>query len=372
VKKRSEDVEKALDEAVSEQLRTGEWRKFPHYQRRELDNGDAYFFAPPWRLDESDPEMLKLYEGVKQSLEREGIHDAESASETAARHAGIWQENEPQPYKPLVDEPDLFLKFAGVIEGGPITESVMLEWVRSYGVLGLDKSAGVAGMGSYRGGPSENVFSFGERAAEANVILRLYEAARSPYGPHKEMIKKHMLMPEVPHQRSWLARPKVREKITEESDREADVLEQSSLAKPSIQRILGERLQEDAVEQRSQSNLGQMALDAVKQIVSERLAEECSQGLYLQEDGTDRQGWRFKSLLGAMYLQMASLISYTGKMRVCRAPGCFRIISLEKPEPYMDPRSGKMVSPRKPRSDKILCGRYACQKRYERSNEQTQ
>jgi hypothetical protein len=241
----------------------------------------------------------------------------------------------------------------------------MLEWVSSYGVLGLDKSAG-AGVGNPRGGPWENVLSFGERAAEANMVLRLFEAATSPYGPDVETIKNHMTMPEVPHQQSWLARPNARETVTNEGNK-VTIVEQSPLSKPPALDIIGESFQEIAVKQRSRNNLGQIALDAVKQIVSERLAVECSQGLYPQEDDTYRQGWRFKSLLGAMYLQMASLISYTGKTRVCRAPGCFRIISLEKPEPHLDQQSGKMVSLRKPRSDKILCGRDACQKRYERS-----
>jgi hypothetical protein len=366
MKKRSKDVENALDEAISEQLRMGEWRRFTYYQRRELDNGDAYFFAPPWQLDESDPEMLKLYEAVRQSLENDDIHDADSASETAARQAGIWRKNDPRSYKPLVDEPDLFLKFARLVEEGPITENEMREWVSTHGVLGLDKPAGAVGMGNPRGGPRENVLSFGERAEEANVVLRLYEAAVSPYGPDVEKINKCMIMPEVPHYQSWLARPKARETGTDEGD-DVTIVEQSPLAKPPVLDLIGESLQEFAVKQRSRDNLGQIALDAVKQIVSERLAAECSHGLYLQEDDTYRQGWRFKSLLGAMYLQMASLISYTGKKRVCRAPGCFRIISLEKPEPRMDQRSGEMVNPRKPRSDKILCGRDACEKRYERS-----
>ena len=175
-------------------------------------------------------------------------------------------------------------------------------------------------------------------------------------------------MPEVPHQQSWLARPKAKETVTDEGN-EVTIIEQSPLAKPPVLDLIGESLQEIAVKQRSRNNLGRIALDAVKQIVSERLAAECSQGLYPQEDDTYRQGWRFKSLLGAMYLQMASLISYTGKTRVCRAPGCFRIISLEKPEPYMDRQSGKMVSPRKPRSDKMLCGLDTCEKRYERSQQ---
>jgi hypothetical protein len=366
VKKRPEDVENALDEAISEQLRSREWRVYPHYERRELENGDVYLYAPPWWVDETNPEMLELYRRLKQVREKDESYDVEFASYMSAQQAGILQENEPRLYKPLVDAPDLFLKFARLIEEGPITDEVMLQWVRSYGVLGLDKSAGAAGMGGHRGGPSENVFSFGERASEANIVLRLFEAARSPYGPDKETIKKYIIMPEVPHYQSWLARPKVRETVNEQGNKEA-ILEQSPLANPPVLKVIGESLQEIAVEQRSKSNLGLMALDAVKQIVSERLAAECSQGLYPQEDDTYRQGWRFKSLLGAMYLQMASLISYTGKMRVCRAPGCFRIISLEKPEPYLDQQSGKMISPRKPRSDKILCGKDACQKRYERS-----
>jgi hypothetical protein len=371
VKKRPEDVENALDEAISEQLRTGEWRVYPRYERRELENGDVYMYAPLWQIEESDPEMLELYEGIRQSLVKDESHNTESASEMAASHAGILQKNEPRLYKPLVDEPDLFLKFARLIEEGPITEEVMVEWVRSYGVLGLDKSAGAASMGNPRGGPWESVFNFGERAEEANLMLRLYEAARSPYGPDKETIKKHMMMPEVPHEQSWLARPKARVREDEWGNKET-ILEPSALARPSALKIVGEWLQEKAVEQRSKSKLGDMALDAVRQLVSVRLAEECSQGMYRQEDGTDRQGWRFKSLLGAMYLQMASLLSYTGKTRVCRAPGCFRIISLEKPEPYFDESLGKMVSLRKPRSDKRICGLDTCQKRYERDNNSAQ
>jgi hypothetical protein len=367
VKKRPEDVENALDEAISEQLRTGEWRVYPHYERRELGNGDVYMYAPPWWIDETNPEMLELYRRLKQVREKDESHDVEFASYMSAQQVGILQEeNEPWLYKPLIDEPDLFLKFARLVEEGPITDEVMLEWVRSYGVVGLDKFAGSAGMGNPRGGPSESVLGFGERAEEANMVLRLYEAARSPYGPDISTIKKHITMPEVPHQQARLARPNARKTVTSEGTK-VTIVEQSPLSKPPVLDLIGDSLQEIAVKQRSKNNLGQIALVAVKQIVSERLAAECSQGLHPQEDDTYRQGWRFKSLLGAMYFQMASLISYTGKTRVCRAPGCFRIISLEKPEPYLDKQSGKMVSPRKPRSDKILCGRDACEKRYERS-----
>jgi hypothetical protein len=365
-------VENALDEAISERLRTGEWRVYPHYDRRELGNGDVYIYAPLSQIDESDPEMLELYNGIRQSLESDKSHDIDSASEMAARHAGILQQNEPRVYRPLVDKPDLLLKFAGLVEEGPITDEVVIDWVRSYGVLGLDKSAGVASMGNPRGGPSESVFNFGERAAEVNLMLRLYEAATSPYGPDEETIEKHIIMPEVSHQQSWLARPQVRERITEEGDRQPDLLEKNSLAKSSELNVVGNRLQEIAIKSRSRSNLGQVALYVVRDIISERFAEECSQGQYLQEDGTYRQGWRFKSLLGAMYFQMSSLLSYTGKVRTCRAPGCFDSFSLEKPEPYFDESLGKYVTPRKPRSDKRVCDKPGCKKAYQRLNKRTE
>ncbi len=331
-----------------------------------------YVYAPLSHIGESDPDMLEIYDRIRDSLESDKLHDTDSASEMAARHAGILQQNEPRLYRPLVDKPDLLLKFAGLVEEGPITDEVVLDWVRSYGVLGLDKFTGAASMGNPRGGPYESVFNFGERAAEANLMLRLYEAATSPYGPDEETIKKHIIMPEISHQQSWLARPKVRESIIEEGDRQPDLLEQSSLAKPSVLNVVGDSLQEIAVKRRSKSDLGKLALDAVREIVSTRFAEECSQGQYLQEDGTYRQGWRFKSLLGAMYFQMSSLMSYTGKVRVCRAPGCFESFSLEKPKPYLDESSGKFVTPRKPRSDKRVCDEPACQKAYERLNKRTE
>jgi hypothetical protein len=64
-------------------------------------------------------------------------------------------------------------------------------------------------------------------------------------------------------------------------------------------------------------------------------------------------------------------MSCTGKVRVCRASGCFESFSIEKPEPYFDESSGKYVVPRKPRSDKRVCGKLRCKKAYERLNKRT-
>ena len=234
-----EDVVNALDEAISERLRTGEWRVYPHYERREVGNGDVYIYAPLSQRDESDPDMLEIYDGIRKSLESDESYDTSAASEMAARHAGILRQNEPRLYRPLVDTPDLLVRFAGLAEEGPITDEVVLDWVRSYGVLGLDKSVGAASMGNPRGGPYESVFAFGERAAEVNLMLKLYEAATSPYGLEEEMIKKHIVMPEVPHHQSWLARPKMLERSAQEGDWQPDVLEQSSLAKSSVLNAVG-------------------------------------------------------------------------------------------------------------------------------------
>jgi hypothetical protein len=241
----------------------------------------------------------------------------------------------------------------------------MLEWVRTYGVLGLEKFDSVAGIGNPRGGPAENAHNFGERAHEAHMVLTLWKAAKSPYGPDVQTIKRHIIMPEVPHLQSWFAAPKVTPREGEE-ERYVTLVERSALAGSEALGIMREVLQEDAVERRSREKLGKMALDYVRETMRIRLKEECYQRLYPQEDGTDRPGWGFKSLYGAMLLQMMSLMAYSGKRRVCKGPGCFEIISFEKPEPVLND-SGTWEIPRKTHSHKATCSE-ACRKRYSDHN----
>ena len=42
--------------------------------------------------------------------------------------------------------------------------------------------------------------------------------------------------------------------------------------------------------------------------------------------------FRFRSLLGAMWLQMMFLVSATGKVRYCLGPGCNAVISFDQPQ----------------------------------------
>jgi hypothetical protein len=331
---------------------------------RELESGDVSVYAPLHWVDESDPEKLGLYRQTRQAWEKNKF-SVDLASEVAAHDVGILQKNEPRLYQPLIDDPGLFLKFAKLAEEGPITGEVMLRWVRTYGVLGLDKFDGVVGIGNPRGGPAENAFNFGERAQEAHTVLTLWKAAKSPYGPDVETIKRYIIMPEVPHLQSWFAAPKVTLRDDEEG-REATLVEKSTLAGSEALGIMREVLQEDAVERRPREKLGEMAMDYVRQTIRIRLKEECYQRLYPQEDGTDRPGWGFKSLYGAMLLQMMSLLAYSGKRRVCKAPGCFNIISFEKPKPVLND-SGMLEIPRKTHSHKETCSE-ACRKRYSYHN----
>lgn len=356
MRKSAKDVESAMDEAISEQLRGATWRVYPHYELRELESGDVYVYAP-------SPEKLEFHRRINEELEKATHSASPPSSHFVARRKEILQQHEPRLYQPLIDKPDLLLEFASLVEAGPITAEVVLRWAEDYGVLGLDQPSGVAGMGNPRGGPAESVYNFGERALEANTVLRLYEAVTSPYGPHVETIKKHMTMPEVQQIHPW-AKPKVT--ISEdESGQKATFIEESPLAMmPEVLKVASESLQEGAVGRRSPKEIGELAMDYVRETVRLRLKEEFYPRPYPQADGTDLSGWGFKSLYGAIMLQMRSLMDYTGKKRFCRAPGCFESISLENPEPYLD-SSGEMVSPRKPRSDKIVCNK-KCAKAYER------
>jgi hypothetical protein len=165
-------------------------------------------------------------------------------------------------------------------------------------------------------------------------------------------------MPEVPHLQSWFAAPKV----SVREDEEGSEVEKSALASPEALEIMSNVFQEDAVDRRSREQLGKMALDYVKKTIRIRLKEECYLRPYPQEDGMDRPGGGFKSLYGAMLLQMMSLMAYTGKRRFCKGPGCFNIINFEEPEPVSND-SGKLEKPRRTHSHKETCSD-ACRKRY--------
>ncbi len=239
---------------------------------------------------------------------------------------GVWQRiptdllledaNLEREYAPLRDEPDLFLTFASLARDGFIAEDeareVMLGWVKSYGVLGLegiDRSAGVSLR--WREGRRESLYGFVSAVRRAAWCLSLYEAATAPDGPDAEALQRH----------------------------KAD----------------GNTLEEKK----------EWALEAAGNHVDDQLTEECYPKLYRQvlaksgETVGFAQGWGFHSLLGAMYLQMAWLMSEGSNAPRCKGPGCYRIIRIGDLErPVADPGLKKNARGNyRIRKDKQFCSR---------------
>jgi hypothetical protein len=179
-------------------------------------------------------------------------------------------------YAPLRDEPDLFVKFASLARKDPGTRDgryeLMLKWIKKYGVLGL---VAEGNFGSdLRSERYEDLFLFWSQVRRAAQCMALYEAATGP----------------------------------------GRVLKRSGLSG----KTLTEKRKEAA----------QLLIAEVRHT----LKRHCYPKLYynvLEDTGelaVVELGWGFRSLLGAMYLQMAWRI----KSRRCEAPGCNNIIGLHE------------------------------------------
>jgi hypothetical protein len=198
--------------------------------------------------------------------------------------------NSKGPYAPLRDEPDLFVKFASLASKDPGTrddrKDIMLDWIREYGVLGLEPLGSSPYLRSRR---HEGLRQFWNHVHLAARCMKLYKVATGPGRGLK---------------RSGLPGKTLAEK-----------------RKLAVTLLLG--------------NVGFI------------LERECYPKLRYQvrEDTGETADvaliWGFRSLLGAMYLQMAWRI----KSRQCEAPGCNNIIGLHE------------------RSDKVTCSKRCKERR---------
>jgi hypothetical protein len=209
-------------------------------------------------------------------------------------YSGEWlfkDDNSMGMYAPLIDEPDLFVKFASLASRDPGTRDgrydIMLEWIKKYGVLGLTVE-GNSRLG-VRSERHENLILFWSEVYGASQCMTLYEAATGPG--------------------RLLRRSGISGKTLEEKRKSAVVM--------------------------------------LSNKVNAILRRDCYPKLYykvLVDSGETADvglSWGFRSLLGAMYLQMAWRI----KSRRCQAPGCNNIIGLHE------------------RSDKETCSRRCKQRR---------
>ncbi len=299
----------ASAKAINRELRDGQWLLCSGYDLKRASSGERYVIA------------------------RRGAH-------------GIVRTSDLDYYRPLVDHPDLFLKFARLKLDilGPVSWSesltgyplifdeydyhgletdgnveAALEWAtREGGVLGLtpgrpprDGGEPLKSGGNPMGGESDTVWRFVIESFIARRTLRLYEAATDPDGVDVGAIRRLMGLTPFGDESPQFAR--------------------------------------------------RQALDSVARIVERMVADLCHPILRRKDDGIV-QGWGFKNLLGAMWLQMMWLMIADAGRR-CRRPGCNRAITIKVPKAeeltYTEAdRAGKKWHvPQKyaTRKDKIYC-----------------
>jgi hypothetical protein len=219
----------------------------------------------------------------------------------------------------------LFLEFAELVEKGPIDAMVVVDWAERYGLLDkawkprltfttepLDEEQ-PAWMRDYGTDRLQSVQDFRLAVQEANRCLRLYEAAMAEKGADPESLQFY------------------------------------------------------GIEQDEPEEMRRAALMEVMVIVQRHLKAYCYPRLYYDKDTGQPlpvPGWGFHTLRGALYIQMARLLTAPpGNIRRCAYPGCTRIIRLERqPDESSLPSSRSMKKNDrskgyKTRKDKRFCSR---------------
>jgi hypothetical protein len=293
---------RASTEAAEKELRKGSWKAYHEYEVRHTRHGGPHVLAPQSGLGDYDE------------------------------------------YFPLVSHPTLFLMFARLGDDGEITEEVWLDWIKGYGVLGLERGTSVreivedhrdlglgidslldeleqldamgvpysSNSGRMEGGPAESYRNFKSEALKATRLLRVYEAT-SQEDPDVDLMGRH-------------------------AERDFGI----RISTPREAKAWG---------------LGWLASE-----IDPVISEECYPALYPMGDRV-AQGWGFHSLLGAMYLQMAWLVAAKEEVH-CKQ--CGRIIDYEQPEIPREqlPEQPGWHRPHKTRSDKEFCGKGCANKWY--------
>ena len=230
-------------------------------------------------------------------------------------------------YAPLMDE-NLFLSFAQLVEKEQMDTSgvfltaerlggvpaladdldteknrkVAVRWVEGYGVLGATPHPRHDTWWSDpRGGTGDTVKRFVYEAWTANRTLRLYEAATA--GPDGQAIEE-------------------------------------------ILQVRGFRSLKQARD---------AALDEVDEQIQSRMKQHCFPQSFRRPDGERMRGYGFRSLLGAMWIQMWWLFT-ENEEQVRRCPWCNGVISFQRGIPPQNPGLKRNVRGKsKTRKDKRFC-----------------
>jgi hypothetical protein len=315
--------ERTAVEATRKELQGAAWSVYEHFEteRQEFwDEGeklyeDVFLYAP-FRPTPIEPGTI----GVPQDR------------------------NLKRTYAPLRDVPDLFLRFAGLRSKGRISQDkavgAMRDWATTYGVLGLkgliypdEIPVDVAGNRSRR----ESLLGFTQSVREAAQCLELYEAA---------------------------------------TVRVEDYRSQNRAERRRVKAV-SDTLENYGADGNTLREKQEWAYVVSGDIVGKHVRNECYPELYRTvergEDGKARfwyeqrtigfqQGWEFRSLLGAMYLQMMLYMIGGGEGPRCKRPDCYRTVTFSPPQPAGDPGLKKGVRGKyRTRKDKEFCSKACAQ-----------
>jgi hypothetical protein len=228
-------------------------------------------------------------------------------------------------YSPLKDKPELFLEFAELADR-EIDEEAWRDWWTRNGVLGLGGSTPY--LAAAGGGPEETFSGFVEEARIANAVLRLWEAAHAGIGD-EEFLDRYL------------------PQYTLLQDRAKGLFGVWSMDVPR------------------KATAPWLAM--VGPHVQRRLTTECYPLLVGAHNPPFDRAFGFRSLLGAMYLQMYWLMTATGEVRVCKRLGCHRVITFDQPKQLRDFwKFNDRSRGYKTRRDKVFCSPACKQRDYDR------
>jgi hypothetical protein len=246
-------------------------------------------------------------------------------------------------YSPLRDVPDLFLRFVSLMPKRPVSVEEMLErvleWVKSYGVLGSHAQTDIGPADNpktldYSAQPDrvQSFLEFWRALQEAATCLKRYQAATANQHLYRDS--------EVDGE--YLANEDALADVLSNADRKNKTLaQQRELALIRAQIVVGAHIREQCYP------------------VLSRQLRRTSASTY--ETAGFFQSWGFRSLLGAMYLQMMWLMTAASNVKRCEGPGCINNITIDPPQSPTGLEKGARGKYRT-RSDKRFCSKNCAQK----------
>ncbi len=306
-------IAEGINSAVKDELRSTGWPVYEHYNYEIIEeSGEVFVVAPLW-------------EGRRKKANRGAL------------------EGPFNPFDPMLDvkqwyaplrTPDLLLDLVEIAER-PITPEVVKLWANNYGLLASSREEDtlehVSGFGR-----RESLRSFAKAAGEVRACLRIYED------------------------------------LLDEKEESLTEFRQYTMSLPEdlVRELLSEIVRGHLAGEERPAVYSPALYSVIAQVIQRRLHEHCYPQLTTftragKPSGRFGFGCGFHTLLGAVWLQLAWLLSAEGQPRRCKLPTCRRIIKVEPGQPA-DPgwRETYVHGKHKTRSDREFCKGRPCRQNY--------